>query len=915
MQDISSKNRRYVLTPSLTDLTTFRTMSRLLLLLISLLIASAIHNAYAQGLRFHGNETDIADRSGLTIPSPEDTPFPVNHLSVKFSIHVNNPSSSGFIFGITNKETGEMLNLMLRNTFSGDSVYISFAKEGERELCTSSFHTHDITARNIGIAAEIDKESDSGKISIDGKTHHVDKLGLAGKDFTPQLNFGLTRHIVETASVSISDLCIATDGSRREIPLKESDGTAVHDSKGKVAGLAYNPIWQINEAFHWRKIAEFKSPTPTGCAFDPVNRKFYSYNSDSITTFDANRLHIKKTPLKGDGKLPVRHGMNLYSTKTGMIYPYEIYYDDFSCEINPEEATWRLLAHTNDNKAIHHHAHILCNNDSATWIFGGYGDRKYFNKFVRFNLHTHRFDTIPLKGDGIPPRFFASMGATASGDTIYLYGGKGNKEGKQDLGVKYYYDLYLINLKDSTSKRLWRQTPPSKDMVPVRTLLPSTKEGCVYAMAYPEYRTHSSLQLYRISLSDGSRTAVGDSIPILSDEIATNAALYRPTGGDMIFCVVQEFEKEGATTTRIYSLAAPPVSEDEIIAMSGNGLREKTPIWIYITGISIICLITLAIIIIRRHRHCPKSLTANPTDALAGPANPDPHESQIVQPIQESSLPQEHEQPYVIKNETSSDTTFNPDTSTHPIADEFLPNLTDKNHISLFGPFLVTGESGRDITYMFSPKLKKMFIYILLYTVSRNGVTSSDLSSVFWADKEPDKVKNLRNVTLNKLRKVLSEMVGISLVYEQGLFRIDMTAEVGCDFLEIYRLSSSLHNFNPDNDKCRIINSILIKGKFLADTEDPIFDYFRQKIESYTIEYLAATIEYNFNHGKYDKARRLCNTLMKTDPISEVALEYGIKSCRAIGMNDKAMTIYSSFVKEYRRMMGEDYPHPIDKFS
>ncbi|MDE6176013.1 MAG: hypothetical protein K2F71_00555, partial [Paramuribaculum sp.] len=205
------------------------------MLLICLLMISAFNRSEAQGLRFHGNEMVIADRSALTIPSPDDSVDPVNHISVKFSIHVNNISSSGFIFGITNRSDGEMFNLMLRNNISGDSVYIYFAKEGERELCSSSFHAGDISTRNIGVEVSIEKESDSGVVSIDGKSCPISNLGVARGDFIPQLNFGLTRHIVETASVTLFGLSVDVDGVLREIPLNESDGTTVYDSKGKIA--------------------------------------------------------------------------------------------------------------------------------------------------------------------------------------------------------------------------------------------------------------------------------------------------------------------------------------------------------------------------------------------------------------------------------------------------------------------------------------------------------------------------------------------------------------------------------------------------------------------------------------------------------------------------------------------------------
>lgn len=854
-------------------------MSRLLLLLIYLLMISTVNKADAQGLRFHGNEMDIADRSALTIPSPDDSVDPVNHISVKFSIHVNNISSSGFIFGITNRRTGEMLNLMLRNSFSSDSVCISFAKEGERELCSSSFHAGDISTRNIDVEVSIEKESDSGLVSIDGKTYPVGSLGVAQGDFIPRLNFGLTRHIVETASVTLFGLVITTDGVLREIPLNESEGTKVHDSNGKVAGLVFNPRWQINEAYHWKRIAQFKSPSPTGCAFDPIYSTFYSYNSDSITKFNANTLKINKFILKGNGKLPVRHGMNFYSDKTGKIYTYEIYYDDFSGEIDPKEGEWRSLAHTGDNKAIHHHAHLLCKNDSSAWIFGGYGDRKYFNNFVRFNLYTHRFDTIPLKGDIIPPRFFASMGASASGDTIYLYGGKGNKEGKQDLGVKYYYDLYAVNLKDSTSKQLWRQASPSKDRVPARMLLPNPDKGYLYVMAYPEYRTHSSLQLYRISIADGSEVAVGDSIPVISEEIATNVALYRPTGGDRIFCVIQEFEKEGATTTSIYSIAAPPVSEEELMLSTSQKSDWSRPIVVILAiGAAVIAFFVAALCRRRRNRSqssIPESpLTPDESEGESEDDGGSTHISHIAQP------------PYKIMP---------------------LPELPSVNRISLLGAFTAIDSDGVDITHLFSPKLKVIFIYLLMGTLKKGGVSTDDLNSVFWPDKEQNKIKNLRNVTIAKLRKILTEFQGMGIVYDNGRFTITVEDGCFCDIHRLYSLTDNLHDLAPDDKTLPEVRAIIAQGKFLPGVDTPELDVYKSEVEAYSLDLLLSMLDKYTDARCWEEAARCCHMALRIDPLCEKAMRHGVRAYAAVGHKTRARSLYDTFSATWSKTYSHDY--------
>lgn len=854
-------------------------MSRLLLLLISLLMISTVNKADAQGLRFHGNEMDIADRSALTIPSPDDSASPVNRISVKFSIHVNNISSPGFIFGITNRRTGEMLNLMLRNSFTCDSVYIYFAKEGERELCSSSFHKGDISTRNIDVEVSIEKDSDSGVVAIDGKRFPVSNLGVSRGDFTPQLNFGLTRHIVETASVTLFGLGITSDGVLQEIPLNESDGTLVHDAAGNVAGRVFNPRWQINEAFHWKRIARFKSPSPTGCAFDPIYSTFYSYNCDSITKFNANTLNISKSAIKGDSKLPVRHGMNFYSGKTGKIYSYEIYYDDFSGEIDPENGEWKLLAHTADNKAIHHHAHLLCRNDSSAWIFGGYGDRMYFNKFVKFNLHTHSFDTIPLKGDVIPPRFFASMGASASGDTIYLYGGKGNHEGKQDLGVKYYYDLYAVNLKDSTSRLLWRQAAPDKDRVPARTLLTDAANGYLYAMVYPEYRTHSSLQLYRISLADGSETAVGNSIPLVSEEIATNVALYRPTGGDRIFCVVQEFEKEGATTTSIYSIAAPPVSEDELILSTSQKSDSPRPV-LAIVAIVSAAIAAVAAVLYRRRRKRSQSPDSEPTQPVAAPAD---------------------------EAEDNDNSTHTNHSAPQPYKLTPLPELPAANRISLLGAFTAIGSDGVDISHLFSPKLKVIFIYMLMGTLKKGGVSTDELNSVFWPDKEQNKIKNLRNVTIAKLRKILTEFRGIGIVYDNGRFSITVDDSCFCDIHRLYRLTDNLSDLAPGDDNMPEVRAIIAQGKFLPAVETPELDVYKSEVETYSLDLLLSMLDKYTDTQLWDEAARCSQMALRIDPLCEKAMRLGVRAYAAAGNKSRARNMYDKFSATWSKTYSHDY--------
>ena len=61
---------------------------------------------------------------------------------------------------------------------------------------------------------------------------------------------------------------------------------------------------------------------------------------------------------------------------------------------------------------------------------------------------------------------------------------------------------------------------------------------------------------------------------------------------------------------------------------------------------------------------------------------------------------------------------------------------------------LVYDKNKGDITYLFSPKIKQLFILILMYSRDQGGITSRKISSALWPDKDPHKQKISRVLLL-----------------------------------------------------------------------------------------------------------------------------------------------------------------------
>jgi DNA-binding SARP family transcriptional activator len=869
---------------------------RLLISLTLLTLIGAVP-VNGQGLFFNGSEKTIAERSALSVPPESENAPSVRRYGFETTIRNHNLNSPGFIFFLDNKEGKEAYTLSFRFDDWEEKGTFTLAKNGERNLFSTVFSKEEIQETQWPLSFSVDYDTGRLDFSIGGHATSLTLPEIRERNFVPQLNFGMTRNIVESASFSIRDLRISADGEERVLPLNESKGEDVHDSTGNVAGRISNPRWLINKAFNWEKILQIFSSTPSGVAFDAGRHILHSFNADTLRSYNLTARRCDTLLLTGD-RLQPRLGMNIFDSRNGKIILYEIFHFATVGEIDPESGARKLSGDTELRTVWHHHAQAFRRKEGTILLFGGFGNRAYSNTLMSYDIDNRRWDSIPLSGDRIDPRFFTSMMLSASGDTLYIYGGKGNREGRQEVGIRYYYDLHEIDLRNRRVRKLWEQPAPDTDRVPGRFMIPSSDGRNFYVMAYAEYKPHTSLQLYRVNLATGEQIAVGDSIPMISEEIASNVALYEDAALERLYCVVQEYQKYGENLTTVYCISTPPVSAAELQQIENHHLPLFRRWWLWAIIGCVLLILTLLLFRKKRPTHnaivtsdvtvgTRRGASTESGKSAASPKSPASTESSVDEPRSMNEPKEEADKEFILRDET--------------------------NRIELFGPFRVTDRKGRDITYMFSPRLRNVFCYLLLNTLKGDGISSSSLTAAFWADKEPDKAKNLRNVTLNKLRKILAEMDGVELVYEQGLFRLVFANQAQCDISHLWQLSEGLHKTRPDGAASARLCEILLRGKFLAGNEDPVFDYCKSAVEEYSVAFLEQAIKESSGTHHHRGTRRLCRALLIADPLSETALETVIASYRKEGKREEALAFYQSFALEYKKLTGEDYPKPYSE--
>ena len=823
--------------------------------------------AYSQGLLFQANDKEIKERTSLQIFQEGEIPCFTKNFQLSFELSIRDFDTFGYVF-LLKEDQGKTKYSFTYTYLDGENSTFKFNTDGKENHYSLNLRNDALAYQWIPVSFAFDLQQDVLTIRIGDNEKKITSLGL--KDtFCPHLFFGRYDYILDMPTFAIRNLKLEGDRSHSyTFPLNENEGEEVHTSTGKVLGTVVNPVWLINGSYHWEKLFEYSFQTPSGITFEPDSQRLIIFSQDSLLTYNL----LKRQPQKYSysNKLPVKLQLDTHfmNTTDGKLYVYELNNlplgDATVAALDLNNQEWKQTGVAALPVQLHHHDGFWDETTGKYLVFGGFGNKRFNNTFLEYDIEGDRWDTLSYSGDRIIPRYFSGMAVNKNREHIYVFGGMGNESGEQSVGRNYLHDLYLLDRKQQSVRRLW-QNASGHRLVVARDMILTPDEKYIYALCYPEYLSDTYLQLYRLTVDDGTMKALGDSIPMRSEEIMTNANLYYNSLTHEYYCTTTEFDKKGHTVIRTYVLSAPPVSLDEIRSYGSRSSLEIRWLWI-MAGIGVL-LLAGGVLFVRKKRGKQRNAVLESSSVLMSPpVGREPDKS-------------------VQGKETLA-------------KEDFESSLVRPNAVYLFGPFTVIDRNGRDITHLFSSRLRQVFIYILLHS-THNGVLSASLNEVFWPDKPDDKVKNLKGVTINQIRKNLAELDGVELVHDKGYFRLVFT-DCYCDYFRFRTLKNAEEVENE-------LGILLMRGKFLDGMDAGMMDHFKQKVEEFLSSFLPLEIERLYQQHKYDAVIRFCNVLFRVDPVNELALAYGMHALNHTGSSQEAILQYSLFVREYRQMMNEEY--------
>jgi two-component SAPR family response regulator len=228
------------------------------------------------------------------------------------------------------------------------------------------------------------------------------------------------------------------------------------------------------------------------------------------------------------------------------------------------------------------------------------------------------------------------------------------------------------------------------------------------------------------------------------------------------------------------------------------------------------------------------------------------------------------------------------------------------NYIQFFGDFKVLDKEGRDITSLFTPKLKQLFMIILLYSQrNKNGISTKELTDILWMGHSSQSAKNSRGVTMRKLRLLLESLDSVQINFHVDRWSMVFSGQVYCDYVQCVDLlkREKVH----DNDFNLRFYHIIQEGELFKGESYDWLDDFKGFIGNNIVDILLKFIDELSIQNDTELILSLAERILESDPVNDQALAYKLKTLIRMNNYNLAKFTFDRFGGLYEEMYGEKF--------
>lgn len=667
----------------------------------------------------------------------------------------------------------------------------------------------------------------------------------------------------DVPSMNIKDIRISEKGKLKyHWPLDENDGGIATDKISNSKAAVKNPKWLKPAYQSWKLELNEKVSGNTLIAFDNRNDLLYVVQNQDLLVYSVKTKNISKLLYKNKPQFKLRGCQAFYNSKNNSIYVYDLDTKQ-TYSIDAETGEWMGSDGTRTVETEYlHHNKLWYEKDQSLYVFGGYGQYKYKKSIFRFDLENNTWSVIPDENQVFSPRYMAGVGY--NNDTIYLLGGYGSASGDQLINPTSYYDFIAYSVKDTNFVRKFEIAPLIQDMCIANSMYINARTRTFYALGYEKVKYEGYLQLISGSLDRPDVKLLGDRIPYKFLDTDSYADLFYSLDEKKLLCYTSFYNKEEQTTDmRLYSISFPP---NQLNVANTKTEKAQYFYWIFI-ALGIVLLGLVALWYVKRKNKGPE-----------------------VGDVETESTEQIKEIDAVLTTELSD------------------WNNTEKidYRLILFGGFQIFSKDKEDFTNKFTPLLKELFLLIFLHSYKNDkGISSNKLTEYLWYDKSERSASNNRAVNIAKLRTVMSDIGGMDLTSKTGYWKIVLSDEVRCDYLDLLRITDS--KVNLTHQKVLRLMEISHQGTFLSNVSYAWLDDFKSAVSDCIVDTLVGCAQSSDIQSNAEFIVLLSDCIFNFDPINEEALKYKCKAQFLMGKHSSAEKTYQKFVKEYKLLYGEEY--------
>lgn len=837
---------------------------RILFLTLLALNFSQLYAEYNYGLRFRSKDVEKKYRTGLDVTKTGAISFDQG-FKISFDLSFRSFDGFGYILRLKDDKTGAQLDLISKFDKVSPGLYLVFnRKEFEKSIDLSKISSN----LNRWNSVTIEYNAQSGIVELTFNEEKISEKIYYPGNSAFFLGFGVVNNYgfdtKEVPFISIRSVSIFTDGKHKHHwELNDQDGNISKDSfTGKEAGIT-NPEWEISHHAKWKFMSSIRlSEKPKIVYDDNLERIYMVGDGQKIYFYDLNNNRFDSIIYSGNPPLNEKDNQIVISADSRLLV-YSHVVDNLSV-FDSEKNTWSQQVNMHDSLPTHWHHNKLINpvNNNVTTLCG-YGFYKYKCDVLEFDAVQKKWQKISFSGDSIYPRYLSALGQNpADSYQYYLFGGLGNITGDQLLGTRFYYDLYRLDFKDKTIKRIWDlQLLNTTDITPVNSLWVDEDQTSFYTLCFTHTDEKSFLKILKASLSEPVYEFVGDSIPYYFIDVQSYADLFYWKSHRKMVAITLSRINDNQNEISIYSIQTPPGNLNPVkLVPEQTQIRSLLIYMILVAGILIVVILFLFY-----RRRIKKHKLTNPA--------------------------------------------ANVEYKVNGIKNSFKAEPLRPGSINLFGGLQVIDYKGVNISYRFSPTLKELFILLLLYSGDDSkGISSTELREILWPDKQIDSANNNRGVNIAKLRSILNDLGDLEIIHENSFWRLKSSDKIFCDYFNVTKLLNEhdLQYFMVTENICQLLK-YLKRGDILPDIQTEWIDKYKSETGNAIVamlELLLPQYEMNKQSGIIPE---IANTIFLFDQCNETAIKYKCRALNQLGKHGLAIKTYDDFASKYLSLYGEEF--------